>query len=179
MSTADLQETGGDETATSEPVGETFVIDGETCELRTYPLVSYYTMSDLSWPFADWHWMSGRSYFGTWEITNQRLYLLALDGYLKAGDRATLASLFPEYPDRVFAHWFSGALEIPLNGVPGLDDTTRDPPALRRLTFQRGIVACDDEWRDRPGPVAPTMTRSPPRWRSLIDRCLGRGEGRS
>ena len=54
-----------------------------------------------------------RGYVGTWEITNDRLYIVGLTGTLKDGSEATLETLFPGYPDRVFAHWYSGTLRIP------------------------------------------------------------------
>jgi hypothetical protein len=179
MSKTDQQKSNGDETPSTEPVGERFIIGGESCALRIYPLVSYYTMSGLSWPFADWPWMTGRSYLGTWEELDQRLYLVALLGQLKAGDPATLASLFPQYTDRVFAHWYSGVLEIPSTEGPGMGDTTRERPGPRRLTFRRGVIVRDEEWRGGAVPELAAMTGAPSRWRSLIDRCLGRDEVRS
>jgi len=54
-----------------------------------------------------------RGYIGTWEIVGDRLYIVGLSGTLKDGTEATLETVFPGYPDRVFAHWYSGTLRIP------------------------------------------------------------------
>ena len=42
-----------------------------------------------------------------------RLYLVGLSGKLEDGSEATLATIFPDFPTRVFAHWYSGILRIP------------------------------------------------------------------
>jgi hypothetical protein len=44
---------------------------------------------------------------------HDRLYLIALRGTLESGEEACLESVFPGFPERVFAHWFSGKLRIP------------------------------------------------------------------
>lgn len=38
---------------------------------------------------------------------------MGLQGNLEDGRNGTLASLFPDYPQRVFAHWYTGTLCIP------------------------------------------------------------------
>jgi hypothetical protein len=50
------------------------------------------------------------------EIIADRLYLIGLQGTLKDGTEASLATLFPGFPTRVFAHWYSGSLRIPQGG---------------------------------------------------------------
>jgi hypothetical protein len=54
-----------------------------------------------------------RGYVGSWDIVDDRLYLIKINGSYKDGSPVTLASLFPEFPERVFAHWYSGELRIP------------------------------------------------------------------
>ena len=54
-----------------------------------------------------------RGYVGSWEIVDDRLYLVGLSGTLEGGADATLATIFPDFPDRVFAHWYSGTIRIP------------------------------------------------------------------
>ena len=49
-----------------------------------------------------------RGYVGDWEIIDSRLYLVGLSGSLEDGSEASLATVFPEFPRRVFAHWYSG-----------------------------------------------------------------------
>lgn len=49
-----------------------------------------------------------RGYRGTWELNEDRLYLVELvDAF---GSPISFEILFPGYPDRVFAHWYSGQL---------------------------------------------------------------------
>jgi len=50
---------------------------------------------------------------GTWDIQDSRLYLIDIAGSYEDGSPATLESLFPGFPDRVFAHWYSGTLRVP------------------------------------------------------------------
>ncbi len=58
-----------------------------------------------------------RGYIGTWEIVDGRLYLTAIN--VLPGNRAgaNLETVFPGYPDRVFAHWYSGILRVPQGKV--------------------------------------------------------------
>lgn len=54
-----------------------------------------------------------RGYIGSWDITDDRLYLVALQGTFADGSPVSLERVFPGYPERVFAHWFSGSVRIP------------------------------------------------------------------
>lgn len=54
-----------------------------------------------------------RGYQGTWELQDGRLYLVKLVGRLADGSAATLTSLFPNSPERVFADWYTGPLIEP------------------------------------------------------------------
>jgi hypothetical protein len=36
-----------------------------------------------------------------------------LHGTLESGEEASLATVFPDFPDRVFAHWYTGTVRIP------------------------------------------------------------------
>ncbi|MCG3773350.1 MAG: hypothetical protein JW395_0156 [Nitrospira sp.] len=57
-----------------------------------------------------------RGYVGTREIRDDRLYLIELTGRQKSGHRVTLATLFPDFSERVFAHWSSRTLRVPQGG---------------------------------------------------------------
>jgi hypothetical protein len=50
---------------------------------------------------------------GTWEIRDDRLYLIGLDAELGDGSAASLKTIFPRFPKRVFAHGFNGELRAP------------------------------------------------------------------
>jgi hypothetical protein len=43
----------------------------------------------------------------------ERLYLVKLTGTLMDGSEACLETVFPGFPERVFAHWYTGTLRIP------------------------------------------------------------------
>ena len=79
----------------------------------TEPLSQYFQLSG-HWPefqatcTANW-----RGYVGEWEIVDGRLYLVALEGHMKDGSEATLETIFPEFPNRVFAHWYTGTIRVP------------------------------------------------------------------
>ena len=54
-----------------------------------------------------------RGYEGTWELQDGRLYLVKLVGTLRNRREASVATFFPNSPDRVFANWYSGPLIEP------------------------------------------------------------------
>lgn len=85
---------------------------GEQFAMCTTPLSQFQAITDGP------HFQPGstalwRGYRGCWEIINDRLYLVKLNGTLSNGEQATLATLFPDFPDRVFAHWYTGVIRIP------------------------------------------------------------------
>lgn len=96
-------------------IPEQLHIDHEVHSLCTNPLSQYFDKADISNPF-DGHRCTAlwRGYVGTWEIVRDRLYMIRLEGYQTGSDMpATLETLFPGFPERVFAHWFTGELRVP------------------------------------------------------------------
>jgi hypothetical protein len=86
-----------------------------------------------------------RGYVGTWSIENDRLYLVKLSGNVVTDGQehaVGLKALFPDYPDGVFAHWFTGELRCPsgalLNYVHGGYGSTYERDLFFRV--QRGVV---------------------------------------
>jgi len=79
----------------------------------TTPLAYYFEFGGTRPAFAQQSSALWRGYVGTWEVRDARLYLIGLSGSLEDGTPATLRTLFPDFPDRVFAHWFSGIARIP------------------------------------------------------------------
>jgi hypothetical protein len=53
-----------------------------------------------------------RGYVGTWELKNDRLYLIGLNGLTSQNSEVGLDFLFPGQSE-VFAEWFSGEIRIP------------------------------------------------------------------
>lgn len=92
---------------------ETLIYEGKAVSLLSNPLTDYFRLGGHDPGFQSTSTALWRGYIGTWEIMNDRLYLIALRGTLESGEKACLESVFPGFPDRVFAHWFSGRLRIP------------------------------------------------------------------
>jgi len=95
---------------------ENFVCESVRYDISEEPLEDYFAVRGSKPVF---NWLSSgcwRGYVGTWALTNQRLYLIALRpavGFEEDHDtRLSLAMLFPNYPKRVFAHWYSGTMRV-------------------------------------------------------------------
>lgn len=94
-------------------IGEKLIDKGRIRTLCSQPLEVYFALGGdrPDWAFtctALW-----RGYVGTWEIRDGRLYLVGVSGSLQDGRQATLETLFPGFPERVFAHWYTGILRVP------------------------------------------------------------------
>jgi hypothetical protein len=123
-------------------ISEHLIFEGQEVALLSNPLNDYFALGGSNPGFESTSTALWRGYVGTWEILNDRLYLLELRGTLKSGDDATLESVFPGFKDRVFAHWFSGRLRIPqgkrLEYVHMGYASTYERDVL--LTLQNGVV---------------------------------------
>lgn len=93
---------------------ERILINGDTQGLSEWPLKTYIGLGGQLPELNDF-WTSAhrRGYVGTWQIIDERLYLIKIRASLKNGEFGNLGDLFPGYPDRVFAHWYCGTLTIP------------------------------------------------------------------
>ena len=92
---------------------ETLRYRGVDVAICTEPLGDYFLLGGFMPSFdcncsALW-----RGYVGHWEIVEDRLYLIGLAGSLADGTDVILATVFPDFPDRVFAHWYSGTIRLP------------------------------------------------------------------
>lgn len=96
--------------------GEILRHEGETVSMCDTPLGDYFALGGRR-PDHDFDTFGctalWRGYVGTWEIVDGRLYLVGLSGDFEDGTPVSLAAVFPDYPDRVFAHWYSGRIRIP------------------------------------------------------------------
>ncbi len=98
--------------------GENLHYDGQEMSMCTHPLGDYFSLGGINpgfgqeWPLdctALW-----RGYIGTWEVLGDRLYLVAIHKLVLNGPGTNfLETVFPGYPDRVFAHWYTGTLRVP------------------------------------------------------------------
>ena len=94
-------------------VPETLLYQGEESGMSGAPLSDYFAMGGFEPRFAPSTSMLWRGYIGRWEIIDARLYLIGLEGTLEDGTAASVATIFPDFPDRVFAHWYSGTIRVP------------------------------------------------------------------
>ena len=76
------------------------------------PLRGYFALAGLESNFRSNCTALWRGYVGTWEISDGRLYLVKLQGTPNQDEEVSIATLFPDFPDRVFAHWFSGTIRV-------------------------------------------------------------------
>ena len=92
---------------------ETLLLRGETLALCTEPLAPYLETGASRITFDAETTACWRGYDGTWAIEGNRLYLVKLEGTSLTAVgwlKRSLADLFPDYPDGVFAHWYTGEL---------------------------------------------------------------------
>lgn len=94
-------------------IPEILQYQGDEYAMCTCPLNGYLANTPRKVHFDEFCTALWRGYVGTWEVIGGRLYLLALSGLYDGGKELSLATLFPEYPDGVFAHWFTGEIRCP------------------------------------------------------------------
>ena len=95
-------------------IGERLVYEGREVTMCTEPLGEYFALGGARPDFATFRCTAlWRGYIGTWEILDDRLYLIGLTGELEDGSDVSMSTVFPAFPDRVFAHWYTGTLRVP------------------------------------------------------------------
>ncbi len=94
-------------------IAENLLYEGAKVSMCTEPLNDYFLLSGNYPRFDSNSSALWRGYIGSWEINERRLYLVELEGVLEDGTDVTLGTLFPDFPERVFAHWYSGTIRIP------------------------------------------------------------------
>ena len=92
---------------------EVLIYEGEHLSMCSNPLEEYFSRGGMRPEFRSTSTALWRGYVGTWKIIDGRFYLIKLDGELEDGRDVDLSTLFPEFPTRVFAHWYSGKIRIP------------------------------------------------------------------
>ncbi len=94
-------------------IAETLTYKGKKHSMFSNPLEGYFSLGGKRPDFANISTALWRGYVGEWEIIDDRLYIINLNGTLQDGEEASLETIFPGFPDRVFAHWFTGKIRIP------------------------------------------------------------------
>lgn len=119
---------------------------GESHALCAEPLTDYFHLAHVKSPFQFTMTALWRGYVGSWEIVDGRLYLVGLRGRLKDDSEGSLATIFPAYPQRVFAHWYCGRLRLPqgrlLEYVHGGYDSRYERDLF--LTLERGVLVGEE-----------------------------------
>jgi hypothetical protein len=92
---------------------ESLTYNGEEFAMCTEPLSAFFSAGGKDPGFVSMDTACWRGYVGEWEVLEDRLYMVGLEGMLEGGTEATLETVFPGFPDRVFAHWYSGTIRIP------------------------------------------------------------------
>jgi hypothetical protein len=136
---------------------ETLIYQGEELMMCETPLDIYLLQKKIQFQYettANW-----RGYDGTWEIKGTdklgyRLYLVELSANIAYQNRVGLDYLFPEYPNGVFAHWFSGEVRCPrgklLNYVHGGYASTYEEDLF--LNFNQGVLQGTRVVKNEPPP---------------------------
>lgn len=94
-------------------IAEVLRYKGNDLSMCTCPLNGYLANTPRRVSFDESCSALWRGYIGTWGIIDNRLYLLGLSGFYDGGKALNLGTLFPDYPDGVFAHWFTGFIRCP------------------------------------------------------------------
>ena len=94
-------------------MSESLTYKGEKLSMCECPLHQYLELAKVRLGLGRACTALWRGYVGSWEIIDDRLYLTELSAPFNKGSDLSVASLFPDFPDRVFAHWYSGTLRIP------------------------------------------------------------------
>ena len=92
---------------------EDLLYEGKQQSMCSTPLGDYLTKNGIFLPLISRTTACNRNYIGKWEITDNRLYLIGIDAKLRDGTPVSVATIFPDSPDRVFANWYTGTLRIP------------------------------------------------------------------
>lgn len=94
-------------------------IDGQEHILFSNPLEDFFTLTNFNPGFMSPHTANWRGYVASWEIINQKLYLVGLSGWKvnpnSPGklDEVGIPHVFPDKEPPLFAKWFTGTLISP------------------------------------------------------------------
>jgi hypothetical protein len=97
----------------TDQFAERLIYEGQEVPMWTNPLGDYFAVGGKNPGFVSNCTALWRGYVGSWEVVGGRLYLIGIKGTLEDGRDATLASIFPDATDKVFAHWYLGSVRIP------------------------------------------------------------------
>jgi len=124
-------------------ISEIVHYQGRKQRMCTEPLGDYFALAGIEPRFEVSCTALWRGYVGEWAVIEGRLYLIGISGTLEGDTPATLETFFPGFPDRVFAHWYSGQVRLPqgrqLEYVHGGYGSTYEQDLL--IDFDQGLVS--------------------------------------
>ena len=95
---------------------EKLILNGEEVRMASDPLTPYLDSLDEKPNFYSIHTGCWRGYVGTWEIKDEKLFFIDIDGFAeiepKTYGKVDINFLFPNQKI-VFADWFSGEIRVP------------------------------------------------------------------
>ena len=94
-------------------IAEKLNYEGRQFSMCSEPLSAFFDLGGYQPYFESNNSALWRGYHGEWDIKDKRFYMIGLQGVLLEGADASLETIFPGFPDRVFAHWYSGTIRIP------------------------------------------------------------------
>jgi hypothetical protein len=135
----------------------TLEIDGEYFAMEGQPLEAYFAMSDIPpilSPDGEGYW-SG--YLALWSMRGERLYLTDLQSkkeFEYEFPEFSFECLFAEFPNCVFAHWFSGQIHCrSVADYEARQVCEADHDVAQILTFRRGVLTGSRRGRVMPPDV--------------------------
>lgn len=126
---------------------EILLYEGERMEMKECePLSVWFRKVGINPRFGLQSTALYRGYIGTWEMVDQRLYLVDLEADRMWNEKdkkwvpVNIGTFFPDQADRVFAHWYTGTIELPQGEILEIDgwDTTYEQDLL--ISIEAGIV---------------------------------------
>jgi hypothetical protein len=123
-------------------IPDILMLNGQKHSLFSLPLEVFFEKRSGRPKFRVPHTGCWRGYVASWEVRDNRLFLLSVRGQLSDGAKFDAAWLFPNETLPVFAEWFTGTLKLPLGNVVeyvhmGFASFYEDE---LQLTVERGMV---------------------------------------
>ena len=97
----------------TEQVLEEIIYAGKNELMLGTPLESYFGLIESGISFQHIRSNCWRGYVGQWEVINGRVYLNGFSAGIGRGKQLNLVDIFPNFSERVFAHWITGVLRLP------------------------------------------------------------------
>ena len=94
-------------------ISENLLYKGKDYSMCTQPLDVYLNICDIKFESTTRCTALWRGYVGSWEIIDDRLYLIGISGDTHEYGELKLTTFFPSFPERVFAHWYNGTIRLP------------------------------------------------------------------